>query len=299
MKRKIETSLRRAMDQLPQPDYWTVAEAPVQKMEVHDYVTRQDVSVRPVRRRALPLALAACALALAVGLYSYFRFFQIYSVVDLTVNPSFALALNRGDQVRNVTALNGDAEAILEGRSYRGWTLEATVENLLDGLAAQGYLTSADDAVDVAVNSKDADHGRALRETVERCVAEKLSGFSQPDVPAPSPTSETAATPVPTPIATPYSTPVPTPAATPVPTPAPTPAPTPTPSPQPTAPLSEEAVGDILRQRLPEAVLKELELDEDDGRWVYELELRDGRTEYECDINAVTGVILDWEVDHD
>lgn len=297
MKRKMETSLRRAMDQLPQPDYWTVAEAPVQKMEVHDYVTRQDVSVRPVRRRALPLALAACALALAVGLYSYFRFFQIYSVVDLTVNPSFALALNRGDQVRNVTALNGDAEAILEGRSYRGWTLEATVENLLDGLAAQGYLTSADDAVDVAVNSKDADHGRALRETVERCVAEKLSGFSQPDVPAPSPTSETAATPVPTPIATPYSTPVPTPAATPVPTPAPTPAPTPTPSPQPTAPLSEEAVGDILRQRLPEAVLKELELDEDDGRWIYEAKLRHGDLKYEIELDAFTGEILKWEED--
>lgn len=297
MKRKIETSLRRAMDQLPQPDYWTVAEAPVQKMEVHDYVTRQDVSVRPVRRRALPLALAACALALAVGLYSYFRFFQIYSVVDLTVNPSFALALNRGDQVRNVTALNGDAEAILEGRSYRGWTLEATVENLLDGLAAQGYLTSADDAVDVAVNSKDADHGRALRETVERCVAEKPSGFSQPDVPAPSPTSGTVATPVPTPIATPYSTPVPTPAATPVPTPAPTPAPTPTPSPQPTDPLSEEAVGDILRQRLPEAVLKELELDEDDGRWIYEAKLRHGDLKYEIELDAFTGEILKWEED--
>ena len=297
MKRKIETSLRRAMDQLPQPDYWTVAEAPVQKMEVHDYVTRQDVSVRPVRRRALPLALAACALALAVGLYSYFRFFQIYSVVDLTVNPSFALALNRGDQVRNVTALNGDAEAILEGRSYRGWTLEATVENLLDGLAAQGYLTSADDAVDVAVNSKDADHGRALRETVERCVAEKLSGFSQPDVPAPSPTSGTVATPVPTPIATPYSTPVPTPAATPVPTPAPTPAPTPTPSPQPTDPLSEEAEGDILSQRLPEAVLKELELDEDEGRWIYEDKLRHGDLKYEIELDAFTGEILKWEED--
>ena len=41
------------------------------------------------------------------------------------------------------------------------------------------------------------------------------------------------------------------------------------------------------------------ELDRDDGRWVYELELRNGRTEYECDINAVTGVILDWEADYD
>lgn len=42
-----------------------------------------------------------------------------------------------------------------------------------------------------------------------------------------------------------------------------------------------------------------VDMDRDDGRWVYELELRDGRTEYECDINAVTGVILDWEVDRD
>ena len=41
------------------------------------------------------------------------------------------------------------------------------------------------------------------------------------------------------------------------------------------------------------------ELDRDDGRYVYEVELQEGRTEYECDINAATGVILKWEVDHD
>ena len=82
MKRKIETSLRRAMDQLPQPDYWTVAEAPVQKMEVHDYVTRQDVSVRPVRRRALPLALAACALAV---------FCHACTLADDVIRPALAV----------------------------------------------------------------------------------------------------------------------------------------------------------------------------------------------------------------
>ena len=38
-------------------------------------------------------------------------------------------------------------------------------------------------------------------------------------------------------------------------------------------------------------------LDRDDGRYVYEVEMRSGRTEYDCEINAVTGVILDWEVD--
>ena len=296
MKNKIEASLRRAAEQLPQPDFQAVADTPVRPLEVHDYITRQEPRPRRTFRPAAAV-LVLCALALCLGLWAYFQYFQIYSVVDLRVNPAFAIQLDRRDRVRGVQALTEDAGPILEGRSYRGWTLEATVENLLDGLAAQGYLTSADDAVDVAVNSKDADHGRALRETVERCVAKKLSGFSQPDVPAPSPTSGTVATPVPTPIATPYSTPVPTPAATPVPTPAPTPAPTPTPSPQPTDPLSEEAVGDILRQRLPEAVLKELELDEDDGRWIYEAKLRHGDLKYEIELDAFTGEILKWEED--
>ena len=40
-------------------------------------------------------------------------------------------------------------------------------------------------------------------------------------------------------------------------------------------------------------------LDRDDGRYVYEIELRNGAAEYECDINAVTGVILDWDTDLD
>ena len=38
-------------------------------------------------------------------------------------------------------------------------------------------------------------------------------------------------------------------------------------------------------------------LDRDDGRYVYEIEMRNGYTEYECDINAVTGVIIDWDAD--
>lgn len=41
------------------------------------------------------------------------------------------------------------------------------------------------------------------------------------------------------------------------------------------------------------------ELDRDDGRYVYEVEMRNGNMEYDCDINAVTGVIIDWDADWD
>ena len=223
MNQKIEHSLRRAVGQLPRPDYQAVAQAPVQRMEVHDYVTRQEMVVRPSRPRLLAaVVLAVCVLALCVGLTVYFQFFQIYSVVDLRVNPAFAIQLNRQDQVRGVQALNDDAEPILEGRSYKGWALEAVVSALVDDLIVNGYLDAEGDKVDVAVNSQSAEHSRELRSYVEGLLDQRLAGLSNtgtqedPANSTPAPEGTTAAIQTPAPVVTPPATPVPAPPADPV-----------------------------------------------------------------------------------
>lgn len=56
---------------------------------------------------------------------------------------------------------------------------------------------------------------------------------------------------------------------------------------------------EIAVQRLDSQVyaVSKCQLDYDDGRYVYELELKVGLTEYECEIDAVTGAVLKWEVD--
>lgn len=41
-----------------------------------------------------------------------------------------------------------------------------------------------------------------------------------------------------------------------------------------------------------------VELDLDDGVWRYEVEFRQGLTEYDADISATDGTILSWDVDH-
>ena len=43
----------------------------------------------------------------------------------------------------------------------------------------------------------------------------------------------------------------------------------------------------------------EVKLDYDDGRAVYELEFKSGSMEYEAEIDAVSGAILDWDSERD
>ena len=42
-----------------------------------------------------------------------------------------------------------------------------------------------------------------------------------------------------------------------------------------------------------------VELDRDNGIWCYEVEFRQGYTEYDAKIKAIDGTVLGWEVDKD
>ncbi len=48
-----------------------------------------------------------------------------------------------------------------------------------------------------------------------------------------------------------------------------------------------------------EVTFHKVKLDRDDGRSEYEIEFRQGRLEYECDIDAESGEVLDFEKDYD
>jgi uncharacterized membrane protein YkoI len=63
--------------------------------------------------------------------------------------------------------------------------------------------------------------------------------------------------------------------------------------------ISADKAKTIALTKAPGASVVHCQLDYDDGRAVYEIELRSGRTEYDCDIDARTGAVLDWDVDYD
>ena len=64
--------------------------------------------------------------------------------------------------------------------------------------------------------------------------------------------------------------------------------------------ISTEKVKSIVTDRAGvSGTFRELKLERDDGRTVYEGKMRSGRTDYEFTIDAYTGAVLEWDTDWD
>jgi uncharacterized membrane protein YkoI len=63
--------------------------------------------------------------------------------------------------------------------------------------------------------------------------------------------------------------------------------------------LTMEQARQIALEKVPDAIIYKLKLDHEDGRMIYEGEMRKGMFEYEFEIDAATGAIIDWDVDYD
>lgn len=59
--------------------------------------------------------------------------------------------------------------------------------------------------------------------------------------------------------------------------------------------LSEEEALAIAKEKAPDATLKEIELEQEKGWQIYDIELMDGNVKYEFEIDAATGEVIDFE----
>ena len=62
--------------------------------------------------------------------------------------------------------------------------------------------------------------------------------------------------------------------------------------------ITEKAAIEIAMKQA-KGTATEVELDEDDGRVIYEIEIKDGKYDYDFDIDAISGEVLKFEKDRD
>ena len=302
---QVEGMIAKAVTQNVPDLYQEAACAPVTPLAmVDDILPRQFPRRRTFHRLAAAAALLLVMFS-SVGLYSWF---SVKAVVSLKINPHLSLSLNRFEYVLRTQALNDDAAQLLEDLSVDRLKLDTALDALMGAMNRKGYLTP-DAAVSVFVDGKNEEYNKHLYEEISESLkpfTENLQAISpstesssddktvstseQPDVSETAPTLEQPAAgeniPDQAPAAPSESTPKEEQA----------------PSLDGTKVITAEQAKQIALQYAgldgSSVIWDKVELGEEDGVLLYELEFHLKNTEYDCEIRS-DGMVLTFEQEND
>lgn len=125
--------------------------------------------VKIVRRA---LAAAACVIVVAAGAVGFRIFNEPAAYIGVDVNPSLELTVNAFGTVLDARALNGDAEAALEGVSVKNLGYEEALAKILESEGMSPYV-EGDSYIEISVTSEDD----ALAETLQKGSSACLSSL--------------------------------------------------------------------------------------------------------------------------
>lgn len=128
------------------------------------------VAQRRFPSRSLGFAIAACLVLAVFGFGGVRAYSTETAYVGIDLNPSLELALNRFDIVVSVTALNEDAQQVLDGLSLEGKSYADAMAELAESEEFSRYLS--DDAfMDISVICDDARQSQKLIAASETYIA--------------------------------------------------------------------------------------------------------------------------------
>lgn len=107
------------------------------------------------------IATLAAMLVLVAGIFSYTMLFTAVAYVNIDVNPSVELRLNRINRVIGTYAFNDDGKRILDELNLNGKQYEEAIALLVSALDDQGYL-SDEALVSATVQTVNSDKEQSL-----------------------------------------------------------------------------------------------------------------------------------------
>lgn len=115
----------------------------------------------------LSLALAACFLLLISGgtlVYNHSLNSKVDSIIDIDVNPSIELQVNKKEKIVNYTALNEDAKNILGDMDLKDVDIDIALNAIIGSMVTKGYIDDLANSILISVDNKDAAKAEELRQ---------------------------------------------------------------------------------------------------------------------------------------
>ncbi len=124
--------------------------------------------------------IAACLVLLlggGFGLRAYNINYSVDSTVSLDVNPSIQITANEKERVLEVIPLNDDASVVIGDMDFSGSDLDVVINALIGSMLKNGYLSEMANSILISVDNNDPVKSAQLQERL----AQEVSSLLQTD----------------------------------------------------------------------------------------------------------------------
>lgn len=175
---KIEQRIRRLAEHTAPDQLSGILEAC--EARKGNVITMNEVKNKKKRNRYLPIAVAAALLLVCLGGYIGFNYGQganqpadagVASVITLDVNPSLSISVDENDKVLEVQPLNEDAKTVIGDMNFTGSSLDVTVNALIGSMLVNGYLDDIRNSILVSVENGDKAKAASLQAEVSALIS--------------------------------------------------------------------------------------------------------------------------------
>lgn len=100
------------------------------------------------------------------------------AVINLDVNPSIQLSIDDENKVLEALSVNEDGNKILDGMDLTGTDMKIAVNAIVGSMLQQGYLNDISNSILVSVQAKDIEKGTGLQEELSASLNRYLESYA-------------------------------------------------------------------------------------------------------------------------
>ena len=125
-------------------------------------------------RFAYALAFVFICVLSIVGINRY-NYYKDISTINFDVNPSVELKIGKDEKVLKVTPLNEDGKKVLGNMNFNKVQLDVAVNAIIGSMLKNGYITVNENSILVSVKNKDVETANKLKEKISNDIDKILN----------------------------------------------------------------------------------------------------------------------------
>lgn len=151
--------------------------------QTEQQLERKTVYLKPKKKKPAYKVFSSVAAAFIICIAGVLAFgkggaSEAAAIIGLDVNPSIQLSVDDDGKVIEASAVNKDGEKILDDMSLAGTDMKVAANAIVGSMLQQGFLNDISNSILVSVQAKDSAKGTSLQEELSSSLNQYLGSYA-------------------------------------------------------------------------------------------------------------------------